>query len=272
MFAKAKHLGKGSVAKAKGLGPSLGAGRSAGAAAITSFQTKSIAFGGTDEYASRADAAAHDLSTNISVSLWVKGSNNSSGGLVNKGDYGANNIAYYCTQDGNDPTKMGIVLSSTGQSDLYWRTSVTVFDGAWHHVAWTFVSGTPGTLKLYVDGAEDTNPTKVNTSTPNSLRNSSIGLHLGALMNSGSRANFYIGRMCSVSIWSATLSAAEITELYNTGKTSNVALHSQYANCVSWYQCGDGDTIGADGIVDTKGALHLSPSNMEAGDIVSDAP
>lgn len=38
----------------------------------------------------------------------------------------------------------------------YYRSSVTAFDGAWHHCAITFAT------KIYIDGVEDTLATKVN--------------------------------------------------------------------------------------------------------------
>jgi hypothetical protein len=53
---------------------------------------------------------------------------------------------------------------------------LTAFDDAWHHIAFTFDSGT---LKLFVDGVEDVNPTKTNDHAISSLHDSTADLSFG---------------------------------------------------------------------------------------------
>jgi hypothetical protein len=222
------------------------------------------------EYVSRADAAAHDLTTQLTVSAWVKGTGvGGYGGIVCKGDYGASDIAYYCTDSGAVSGKLGVVISNTGGTDKFWSTGTTVFDNTWHHICFTFNAGT---LVIYVDRVVDATPTKHADAAVASLKNSGAGLRMGSLINSGTPANFFVGRINNVSIWSVAFTQGEVTALASGGKPVDLSLHSQYANCVSWYKAGDGDTIGASGIIDTKSALHLSPTNMESADLVVDAP
>lgn len=243
----------------------------AGTAAETPYNQSCLSFGGTDEYASRADAAAHDFTTALSISCWVKAASNVGSGIVAKADYGNGNLSYYLGMDGTDSSKVLAVVSDDGSTfDKQYRSSVTVFDGTWHHVAMTFGSST---LKVYIDGAEDASVVKASDNAVASLFNSNVGLRFGSLLNNGSAANFYVGQLCSVSLWSKALSAAEVSEIYSDGITTDLSTHSAYAaSCVSWYKAGDGDSTSASGIVDTKGALHLSTSNMEASDIIADAP
>jgi hypothetical protein len=231
----------------------------------------SIAFGGTDEYASRADAAAHEFTTTASWSLWVKGAATADyAGVVSKGHYsGTPDLSYTIKRSGAAAGKIGVLISDDGANYRDVSSSITVFDDTWHHVCVTFSSGT---LKIYVDGVDDGSITTHISATVNSLKNSADGLRFGSQLDNATPANFYVGRLNNVSLWNIALSLAQVGELRSSSKPADLTLHSAYANCVSWYKCGDGDTIGASGIVDTKGSLHLSPTNMEAGDIVSDAP
>lgn len=273
MMSKFKGL-RGSIVKTKGLGgSSIYKVNAEVEVAAGPYNTTCLDFGGTNEYASRADAAGHDFTTAMSYSFWVKApATAATAGILSKGDYTLNTIAFYCCRPSTAPTKLNIVFGDddTGQHSKIYQTSVVVFDDTWKHVVVTFSAGT---IKIYVNGVEDTTPTKIADSTCNSLYNSGVGLRMGCLFESGAEISFLTGKLCSVPLFGKALSAAEVTELYNGGVTTDVSLHSAYADCVSWYKAGDGDSNAANGIVDTKGALHLTPNNMEAGDIgFADAP
>lgn len=246
------------------------AGLKGGKKRPSSFSTKSLAFDGVDEFCSRADAAAHDLSTTWTISLWVKGSGAGNyGAILFKSDNASDATRSYAILDSGDSTGKAAIQLYEGSTQKRWNTSSVVFDNTWHHLVWTFSSGT---LNGYIDRVLDASPIKTVDGSITSLNNSTAGLRFGSQVSSGVAATFYSGRLNNVSLWSVALSGAEISALASGGKPVDLSTHSQYANCISWYKCGDGDTIGASGIVDTKGALHLSPTNMEAADIVTDAP
>lgn len=243
------------------------AGKKRAVAAYSSAQ--SLQFTGTSsQYCSRADAAGHEFTTAMSMSLWVKGANTADyAGVVTKHDYGNTQNGYAVLRSGGVAGKPRVIIYDTGGNTKQYDSSLTAFDNTWHHVCFTFGSST---LKIYVDGVLDSSPTLVADQAVTTLKNNTCGLRFASQLSAGSPANYYTGYLDEVSLWSVELSAAEVLALYNSGNPPDVSLHSQYANCASWYKCGDGDTIAANGIVDTKGSLHLSPTNSPT--IASDAP
>jgi hypothetical protein len=82
----------------------------------------------------------------------------------------------------------------------------------------------------------------------------------------------WAGNVDEMSIWSTELTAAEVTEIYNSGNPSNLLVHSEEVlngSLVSWWRCGDGDT--APTITDNKGSNDGTLTNGAAID-VGDAP
>jgi len=72
-------------------------------------------------------------------------------------------------------------------------------------------------------------------------------------------------------VWNKELSLAEVTEIYNGGAPTNLLAHSAAANLVGWLRMGDGDTFPT--LTDNStGGNDGTMTNMEAGDIVNDAP
>ena len=66
--------------------------------------------------------------------------------------------------------------------------------------------------------------------------------YLGRADFSGS--NFYANiNLSNVSIWNAALTSAQVTEIYNEGKPSNLNNHSAYLNLVSWWQLGENSSF-----------------------------
>lgn len=81
----------------------------------------------------------------------------------------------------------------------------TAFTTGWHHFAYTFIVGTPGDSKLYIDGVFRVGRT---------------------FAPGGSGGNFFIGqgfngyydeRVDEVGVWSRVLSQVDITNLHNAG-------------------------------------------------------
>ncbi len=230
--------------------------------------TKCLSFAAaSSQYANTADTSDHDFTTAMSLSCWLKGATPAGGtGIVTKADI-LSDISYYIGNAGTAPGKLYAIVSSTGGFDKIYRSTAVVFDSTWHHVAITFGAST---LKIYIDGALDTTPTKEADGAVTTLKNSASGLSMGTLFNGGTPGNFYNGKVDELSLWSIALSATDITALYNSGKPADLSAHAQFANCKSWYKCGDGDTIGAAGIIDSVSAHNMSPTNTPT--IATDAP
>tara|TARA_R100001129_G_C5263755_1_gene232018 strand:- start:33 stop:986 length:954 start_codon:yes stop_codon:yes gene_type:complete len=64
-----------------------------------------------------------------------------------------------------------------------------------------------------------------------------------------------------LTIWNKTLSASEVSELYNSGAPLHVGTHSAYANCVGWWPFQDD---GTGQIAGTEAFAISGDSNIEA--------
>ena len=70
------------------------------------------------------------------------------------------------------------------------------------------------------------------------------------------------------------LSAAEVTQLYNSGVPTNLAAdeggYASSADLTHWWRMGDEDTYPT--ITDNAGSINGTMTNMTSGDIVEDVP
>ncbi|MCU0347499.1 MAG: LamG domain-containing protein, partial [Saprospiraceae bacterium] len=83
-------------------------------------------------------------------------------------------------------------------------------DGAWHHVAVVFNSGT---LTCYLDGVASTSATSAATSIPANANNDAIGARNSTDAFASSASNFYSGRMDDVRLFYSALPAQRIADL-----------------------------------------------------------
>jgi len=99
-----------------------------------------------------------------------------------------------------------------------YSSSVTVNDGQWHHLAYTFDATGNGTLKLYVDGVEDTSVTKtLDANLPSfSLTDE---LHMGVERGGN---NFVDARIDEVRVWSDVRTSQEIQANYQNQTTGTI--------------------------------------------------
>ena len=154
----------------------------------------------------------------------------------------------------------GIATFSFNPSNYYsagnWFNIVFVFDGS--------ESGTDR-LKVYIDknlvtGTWSGTPLNVlETSTSNFL----IG-------NDGQQAApYFTGQISNVSVWNASLTSTQVTEIYNEGIPQNLNNHSAYSNLVSWWQLGSNSSFNTNWtVLDEKGTNNGTSVNMIESDIV----
>ena len=99
-----------------------------------------------------------------------------------------------------------------------YSSSVTVNDGQWHHLAYTFDATGNGTLKLYVDGVEDTSVTKTLDA---NLPSFSLTDELQMGVERGGN-NFVDARIDEVRVWSDVRTSQEIQANYQNQITGTV--------------------------------------------------
>ena len=191
------------------------------------FGNRSRSFDGSSDYISIPDI--NESTTNLSVALWLKTTDQ---------DWVTTHFAHWRNQDNNrawwigpsrtaetNGKKLMVYLSGGGAGNAtikrYYGTT-DVSDGTWHHVAFTWDNGT---LKLFVDGSEETT-TKVANDAMTSIYNSDGDLTVGCTLVNDLPANFGSGGRADIRIYNSTLTATDISDIYNgTNITTNLVGH-----------------------------------------------
>ncbi len=138
----------------------------------------------------------------------------------------------------------------------------------WYHVGFTFA---PGDVHIYVDGVDQA--INVGSAIPSAMQTPTAPLRIGNW--SGSLATrFFDGLIDEVTLWSTTLSQAEVTELYSAGAPADPQQHSASSSLISYYPLGDapGDYATSNEIVDVVGGLSGSLINGDVNNRSSDVP
>ena len=239
---------------------------------------KSIGADGTDEYISRADNNLLDFTTQMSAFYWVKNDSGSGGNMTMFSKYNSsNNQRIWNMQRAATKTLLRVLLSDNGSSiRKAYDSSETVHDNTWHWAGFTFNAGT---LKLYVDGVEDTNASKVTDAACASLHVGTSNVTVFA-QSTTAPSNFVVGSMDDAVLWSSELGADEIIDIYREYKTGkapdlkkNFGSYKSSSNVRLWYRMGDGPGDGNVTIYDQSGnALDGTVNNMETADIETEAP
>jgi len=159
--------------------------------------------------------------TNRSAFTWMRKSTQVSGSsqmLISLNTASGGNV---CLLQIGTNEELGVYDGATAR-----YTGITVTDGAWHHVGYTYDETTDSTL-VYVDGV-------IHRRFRNSQTVSATNqLSLGQEFDSGnSMGNFYEGEMTEVSIWNEVLTEAEVAMLMEASIQSS---HPKYANLQAYY-------------------------------------
>jgi hypothetical protein len=169
---------------------------------------QALSFNGTSNYVVVNDAASLN-SSNITLTGWFK--------------FGAVNSTYQTmVAKWFTGTQQQFVLQLNSDNKIGWWTgdgstggdvvesSTTPVAGKWYFIAVT-ISGT--SKKIYINGALD------NSGTGTAITSAPVELTIGSKKNSGgSYFEFFQGAMDGVRIYNRTLSATEVTQLYNASK------------------------------------------------------
>jgi hypothetical protein len=160
-----------------------------------------------------------ESNTSLTAMCWLKTSATGWGSVVmGHQDINANNRSWVITMsnsaDGSG-TKLRVVLDQLGTGDSssqkdYWATTGTVSDGTWHHCAFSWDSGT---LKLFVDGVEESVTKKIDASFT-SINNSAGKMSLACVLDGSTGLAITSVQLADVRIYDNVLSSTEVYELY----------------------------------------------------------
>ncbi len=124
-------------------------------------------------------------------------------------------------------------------------------------------------LKFYANGVLQT-PSSTSGTFPDTIPATTAKMRL-AEFSAGFTGRHFNGSISNPSIWNAALNSAQVTEIYNEGKPSNLNNHSAYSNLVSWWQLGENSSFNSNWTVLNE--ISTGPNgvsvNMAEDDLVS---
>jgi hypothetical protein len=171
------------------------------------------------------------FANSFSISMWIKPNSLSSFQMLfgGSGYSGGTGIAHYIYND-----TVWTYVSSSGTAVAVFQSSSLLNINEWTHI---IIQRNVGVnWEMWINGVlEETNST-TQLALDLTSANSTIAKHYNSSYN-------FNGQLSNISIWNASLSSAQITELYNEGKPSNLNSHSAYSNLVSWWQLGENSSF-----------------------------
>ena len=83
----------------------------------------------------------------------------------------------------------------------------------------------------------------------------------------------YAGNLDEISFWNVALTEANLLEIYNSGKPSDLSKLALGANLTNWWRMGDPEGIGSfPTIKDAKGSVDMTMTNMASSNITTNIP
>jgi hypothetical protein len=232
--------------------------------AIVLSNAYSTQFDGVNDYINFGNELnSFDVANQWSMSFWLKVDN-----------YAVNRCFYSKINTGNNDGlvlqitsagKVNITAETPSQSTGY-TGLITVPTQTWTHVVITYSGGSNlNNFRLYVDATLDAIPAASGyTASMYAGQNAILG------SRGGTGASFFSGNIDEVTFWSKALTAAEVSELYNSGAPQSPLNHSQSNYCAHWWRLGDSDVYPT--VVDTVSSINGTMTNMSASAFVEDIP
>lgn len=214
----------------------------------------SVDFNEAGEHIVVANNALLQLTTAITLSVWLKTTSTANDGIIAKSSVGVSNNGDYT------------IFINAGKANFLLNNATTVTSvasvntGSWVHIACTYDKVQ---MKIYINGVQD-NQANFTTNITSSTRNLIIGGYF-------STAFTLIGKIApNVAVFSNAATSGEVTELYNK-RMGDLRTLSFASNLVSAWHFPTGQA-GFPTMVDYKNGLNGTMTNMDATDISTDIP
>lgn len=187
-----------------------------GAVPIKGKLGQGLSFDGVNDYIDAGDLSnTIDNTSMLSVALWVRQDTLIYAIPIAKYNSGGEHFGFGTTEDGSDYDRVSFKLAY----NIYGYTQMPVHNaGAWEH--WVAVydgtkAGNSERLRIYVDGVKQ--ELSFNGTIPSTTESTDSPVLIGGEDGGGLRYPWN-GSLDDVRIYNRTLSASEITNLYNLGK------------------------------------------------------
>jgi len=183
---------------------------------------------GIDEY---IQTGSFDFgTTDFSISLWAKWNSSSYNYLwdFRTGAYTDNHLGFYIYQN-----KLNLYLGGVGPIG---GSSPTMANSGntWYNII---------LIKNSNSYSVSVNSNSNNFTYTFGTESSSLPSRELRLGNRETATAGLVGSLSNTSIWNAALTTAQVTEIYNEGKPSNLNNHSSYSNLISWWTLGENSSF-----------------------------
>jgi len=211
---------------------------------LSPYSRYALSFDGTNDYIETSSHPMDFTTGNFTCSAWINVANDANHqGIIAIRNSTSTELQFY-VRNNNE------LYSWNGTSDV--TSTSTITNDVWNHVV---LIQDGSNKKFYINGVLD------NTVAQGNGSSSTATFKIGY---SGHGSEYTNGSISNVSIWNAALTSAQVTEIYNEGKPSNLNNHSAYSNLVSWWQLGE--NMSYDGtkwtVIDEKGTNNGEGTNL----------
>ena len=261
-ISKINSLALASVAKVNGL---LKASMAKISGLVNVLFTDSISFDfdGTNDYLTRATIGS--LETTGSVSAWVKLDAMSANGFIFqlRAESGTNDQIILLWNNAAGVIRGNVKFDGT--TNVVDSGSGLENDGNWHHVVFTWMSGSKTAsdnyTRIYIDGSETDNDAIGNTWAD---AESPVELVIGR--NSIQSNAYFNGHINDVAIFSDALTSSEVTAIYNEGSPKDESDHSGLVAYYTMEAYSDGDTTLVDDSPNNNSITITNSTNIDSTD------
>jgi len=213
-------------------------------------------FDGINDNVSFGNSFLYDRTNQFSMSFWLKPDNLAAQRCFYSKTTADANVYGFNLQI-TTAGRVAIQMRSSGGTLAAWTgTTQAVQAGVWNHVVVTYDGGSnQNGFRAYVNAVVDSTPgSSALTGTWLTGQTALIGERQGGF--------HFVGNIDEASIWGKNLSAAEVSELYNSGSPQDLTEHSATAYLAHWYRLGDNDTFPTvlDHVGSVNGTMQITTS------------
>lgn len=252
---------------------------------IAPMSTKAIQFDGTDDIVTVTDDDAFsptngvtDTPFSISAWVWVGDIATDNGPFVTKSNNLISVRNEYIFKHANGKLQVFIydsLLSANGNAIRAQAPAASLTSATWHHVVVTYDGSTSAVgLKIYAEGSLVTT-TNDESGNYDRLRNTATPMTFGSTQDGANVNRRFEDYLADICFFNKELSAAEVLEVFNgtegvigSGRVKDMSKFSDVSSIVGWWQMGDGDNNGTNGILDSIGSNN---GTVENGSIIVQA-
>jgi hypothetical protein len=261
---KVSSLAAASIAKVNTLAKASINKINAATASFTTFADSiSFDFDGTNDYLTRSSIGT--LETSGSVSAWVKLDSMSANGFIFqlRAESGTNDQIILLWNNASAVIRGNVKFDGT--TNVVDSGSGLENDGNWHHVVFTWMSGSKTAsdnyTRIYIDGSETDNDAIGNTWAD---AESPVELVIGR--NSIQSNAYFNGHINDVAIFSDALTSSEVTAIYNEGSPKDESDHSGLVAYYTMEAYSDGDTTLVDDSPNNNSITITNSTNIDSTD------